>query len=93
MKKNRVVFRWLFRWMSGALLLSLLTFWFCGVGKANSMLFLALKREPGFNDSLFIRQADSAFGVIRLDDELKARYSYILFSFSLRYGTDVLRRT
>jgi len=65
----------------------------CGIGKANCMYFVGLKRVPGFGHSLFVKQADSAFGAIDLDDELKANYSFILFSYCDRTGVSFLRRS
>jgi len=64
-----------------------------GIGKANCMLFVGLKRAPGFSHTLFVKTAESPMGVLNLDDEMKANFSYILFSYCERTGATFLRRT
>lgn len=70
----------------GMIILPLLFFCFCGIGRANDMYFVALKQSPGFHDSLFFKTAESAFHAMRLDDEMKATYSWVLVSYGAKSG-------
>lgn len=66
---------------------------FLGIGKANCMYFIGLKRAPGLDHSIFVKSDVTAFGVIALDDEIKANYAYILFSYCPRTGITFLRQS
>lgn len=65
---------------------------FCGFGKANSMVFCAVKRNPGISQSLFHKNVESAFGTLQLDRELRDAYSVILLGFSPKFGLVFYRK-
>jgi len=68
------------------LVILFLLFWVLGGGKYNETYFLGAKRNPGFEKTFIRLDPVSAFGIPRMEQKLRASYSYIIVKYHKKTG-------